>query len=186
MVSETKNVKKERRMMKQIKLYNVIFPIWLLMFLPPVAVITLAGNFIIDSLVIAICFFVFKVGDAKRTLKTFYSKSILKVWLFGFLADIVGAAILLAICTTGDLFGLPFEVESAISYDPFRNPTAVIIVVFAMLISALFIFLFNYKITFKNQIADKKLRIKLALTIAIVTIPWTFLLPTKWFYYKSF
>lgn len=39
--------------MKQVKLYNVIFPIWLLLIFPPVALIALAGNFIIDSLVIA-------------------------------------------------------------------------------------------------------------------------------------
>jgi len=36
--------------MKQIKLNNVIFPIWMLLFIPPVIFIALIGNFIIDSL----------------------------------------------------------------------------------------------------------------------------------------
>ena len=56
------------------------------------------------------------------------------------------------------------------------------IIVFSMLISAAFILFFNYKFTYAKQIEDRRLRFKVALTIAIITIPWTFLLPTKWFY----
>jgi len=168
--------------MKQIKLYNVIFPIWFLLFFPPVIFITLMGNFIIDSLVIIVCFFVFKLADIQNNLKTFYKKSILKVWLFGFSADIIGAALLFVTGIFGDSLGLPYELISAICYDPFSHPTAVMIIMFAMSVSALFIFLLNYKITFNEQIAEKQLRLKVALTVAVVTIPWTFLLPTKWFY----
>lgn len=169
--------------MKKIKLYNVIFPIWFLLFFPPVTFITLGGNFIIDSLVILICFFVFKLAGTQNSLKTFYKKSILKVWLFGFLADIIGAAILFVTGIFGDSLGLSYKLISAINFDPFSQPAAVIIIIFAMLVSALFIFLFNYRITLKKLIAEKQLRLKVALTIAIVTIPWTFLLPTKWFYH---
>ncbi|HOO12660.1 MAG TPA: hypothetical protein PK684_06890 [Bacillota bacterium] len=42
--------------MKHIKFYNVIFPIWFLMFFPPVVLLTLAGNFIIGSQAVAGCF----------------------------------------------------------------------------------------------------------------------------------
>ncbi|TEB06678.1 hypothetical protein Psch_00210 [Pelotomaculum schinkii] len=168
--------------MKEIKLYNVIFPIWFLMFLPPVIFVTLAGNFIIDSLVILVCFYVFKLADSQINLKTFYMKSIFKVWIFGFLADIIGAAILFATGILGDYFGLSHTLISAISYDPFNHTGAVIITIFAMLVSSFFIFLFNYRITLRNLILERKLRLKVALTIAIVTIPWTYLLPTKWIY----
>src|SRR5690606_30457775 len=108
--------------------------------------------------------------------------SIIKVWLFGFLADIIGAAILFILGILGEYFGLSYELVSAIDFDPFSNPLAVMIIVFAMLVSALFIFLFIYKITFRELIKDNSVRFKVALTIAIVTMPWTFLLPTKWFY----
>lgn len=168
--------------MKDIKLYNVIFPIWFLMFFPPIIFATLAGNFIIDSLVIFVCFYVFKLADSQSNLKTFYKKSILKVWIFGFLADIIGAAILFATGIFGDSFGLSNKLISAINYDPFNHTGAVIITIFAMLLSSFFIFLFNYRITLQNQILERQLRLKVALTIAIVTIPWTYLLPTKWFY----
>lgn len=168
--------------MKEVKLYNIIFPIWLLIFFPPIIFITLAGNFVIDSLVILACVSIFKLAINSEERKSFYKNSIIKVWLFGFLADIIGAAILFILGILGEYFGLSYELVSAIDFDPFSNPLAVMIIVFAMLVSALFIFLFNYKITFRELIKDNSVRFKVALTIAIVTMPWTFLLPTKWFY----
>ena len=168
--------------MKEVKLYNIIFPIWLLIFFPPIIFITLAGNFVIDSLVILACVSIFKLAINSEERKSFYKNSIIKVWLFGFLADIIGAAILFILGIWGEYFGLSYELVSAIDFDPFSNPLAVMVIVFAMLVSALFIFLFNYKITFRELIKDNSVRFKVALTIAIVTMPWTFLLPTKWFY----
>ena len=102
--------------------------------------------------------------------------------MFGFLADIIGAAILFIIAILGDSLGLSHKLISAINYDPFNHTGAVIIIIFAMLVAALFIFIFNYRIILPNQILDRELRLKLALTVAIITMPWTFLLPTKWFY----
>jgi hypothetical protein len=169
-------------MKKGIKLYNVIFPIWFLIFFPPVIFITLIGNFIIDSLVTILCFAVFKLSSFKLDLKTFYKRNVLKVWMFGFLSDIIGAALLFTISVCGTGLGLPNEYLTGINYDPFGNPSALLIIVPAMLVSAAFILIFNYRFTFVRQIEDKKLRFKVALTIALITMPWTFLLPTKWFY----
>ncbi|MFA6807953.1 MAG: hypothetical protein WCR27_03050 [Eubacteriales bacterium] len=166
----------------ELKLFNVIFPIWLLLFFPPVIFITLVGNFIIDSLVILACYFMYKLANRQSIdWKTFYKQSILKVWLFGFLADIIGGLILFIIGIM-DSLGLNYEIVYAINYDPFSQLGAILIIILAMLVSGLLIFLFNYKITFKNQIIDKKLRFNIAVTIAIITIPWTFLIPTKLIY----
>jgi hypothetical protein len=129
-----------------------------------------------------ICFFAYKLADSGFELKTFYKEGILKVWLYGFLADIIGAAILFVLGICGDIFGLSYELISAICYDPFNHPLAVVIIIASILVSATFIFLFNYKFVFKKQIQENKLRFKIALTVAVVTAPWTFLLPTKWFY----
>lgn len=169
-------------MKKGIKLYNVIFPVWFLIFFPPVIFVTLIGNFIIDSLVTLLCYAVFKLSALKLDLKTFYKKSILKVWIFGFVADIIGAALLFTVNISGTSLGLPNEYLTGINYDPFGNPQSLVIIVAAMLVSAAFILFFNYRFTFARQIVDKKLRFKVALTIALITMPWTFLLPTKWFY----
>lgn len=169
-------------MKKDVKLYNVIFPIWFLIFFPPVIFITLFGNFVIDSLVIMLCYAVFKLSQSKLNLKTFYKGSVLKVWLFGFAADIIGALFLFIINLSGTEIGLPNEFLTGINFDPFGYPPALFLIVFAMLVSAAFILFFNYRFTFARQIEDKRLRFKVALTIALITMPWTFLLPTKWFY----
>ncbi|HHY73404.1 MAG TPA: hypothetical protein GX497_09280 [Bacillus bacterium] len=168
--------------MKDIKQYNVIFPIWFLLFFPPVIFITLFGNFLIDSFVTMACFYMFKLSGTHKNLWTFYKKSILKVWLFGFLADIIGALILFLVAMVGGEIGLSYELTTAISYDPFSHPIAVVIILISMLVASYCIFIFNYKITFKSVIEEKRLRFKVALTIAIITTPWTFILPTKWFY----
>lgn len=69
-----------------------------------------------------------------------------------------------------------------INYDPFSNFVAVLIIICAMLVSAALIFVLNYRLTFSKQIKDERLRLKVAIAIAVTTLPWTFLLPTKWFY----
>jgi hypothetical protein len=77
-------------MKKGIKLYNVIFPIWMLLFLPPVWLVVFPANFAIDSLV-------FRLGAKFAKLQNIlavYKKSILKIWGFGFLADLLGAGFL--------------------------------------------------------------------------------------------
>lgn len=167
--------------MKQIRLYNVIFPVWLLLFFPPVIFITLFGNFIIDSIMLILCFLIFKLKNLSD-LKSFYIKNILKVWIFGFVADILGALLLFAAGMFGRELGIPYEVSNAINFNPYKNIAATLIVITAMLISALFIFIFNYYFTFPDTIENKKLRLKAAITIAIVTMPWTFMIPTTWLY----
>lgn len=112
------------------------------------------GNFIIDSMVIIVCFYILKIE--RPNLKGFYKASILKVCIFGFIADIIGASLLLGI----QAFRLPGKIVSAINFDPFRRPAAVAIIVIAMLVSSVFIFLLNYFFTFKRVILEKGQRIK--------------------------
>lgn len=168
--------------MKKEKLYNIFFPIWFLMFFPPIIFVTLAVNFLFDTLVIVVCFYALRLAGTQINLKTFYRKSILKVWILGFLADIIGASILFILEVTGDFVRLPAEITGGISFNPFSNFWAAVIVIFAMLISAVFIFIFNYKIIYKELVSEKKLRLKLAVTIAVVTMPWTFLIPSSLIY----
>lgn len=165
--------------MKNVKLYNVIFPLWLILFFPPVLFIALAGNFIIDSLVVVACYYVYKVKNTQIKLINFYKKSILKVWIFGFVADAFGAILLLISVWNDNIF--PYKITSAINYNAFRHPVALIIVIFAMLLASTFIFFFNYRIIFYKVIENKVLRFRIAITIAIITIPWTFIIPTSCF-----
>ena len=76
-----------------VKLYNVLFPFWMLMLFPQLWLIILPGNFIIDSLVLLISLKMFKICESKRWYKTY----ILKIFAFGILSDIIGSAYMLFI-----------------------------------------------------------------------------------------
>ena len=121
----------------------------------------LSGNFIIDSLVLIISMAVLKIADKKQ----WYKKHILKIYLFGLLADVVGSAYMLLMVVGFELGTMGDELYMTIP---------------ALIISALLIFVFNYFITFRKS--DKGLRLKFALTFAIVTAPYTFLIPSSWLY----
>ncbi|WDC84260.1 hypothetical protein PL321_18955 [Caloramator sp. mosi_1] len=167
--------------MKNVKLYNIIFPLWLLMFLPPLIIITLLGNYLIDSLVLIDCFYGFKLANNGFNLKEFYKKHILKVWGFGFLADFIGAVVIFIINSLEGVFELNWRFINSINFDPFESMLAVIVVLICIAISGFFIYFFNYRYVF-NKIEDKAQRHKLALSIALITMPWTFLVPSKIMY----
>ena len=147
--------------MKTTKLYNVLFPFWMLLLFPQLWLIVLPGNFIIDSLVLIASLYILKIADKKQ----WYKKHIVKIFAFGMLSDIIGAAYMLFLM-------LAFEVG--------RMGDELYLTLPALTISAILIFVFNYCITFKK--AEKDLRLKLAITFAIVTAPYTFLVPSSWLY----
>ena len=50
-------------MKKQTKLYNVLFPVWMLMLFPQMWLMVLPGNFLIDSLVLVIAMYILKMAE---------------------------------------------------------------------------------------------------------------------------
>ena len=147
--------------MKDVKLYNVLFPVWFLMMIPLTWVVVLPGNFLIDSLVLVIFMHCVKMENKKK----FYWRHIFVVFLFGLLSDVVGAAW---------MFVTAYIFEWGIYGDELY------LTIPAVLISAGCIFLLNYFVTFRKS--EKTLRRKLALTYAIATAPYTFLIPSSWVY----
>ena len=154
------------------KIYNVVFPIWFFIIVTLGWLFVLPINFLIDSLVLLI---ILKL--MKMPLKKIYGKTILKIWLFGFLADFIGALFLMLLdfAPLGDLF-------SDLYWNPYNNIYAVIIIIVAILISGFFIYYFNYKYCFKKIDIEEKSKRKIALFLAIFTMPYLFLVPTKFLY----
>lgn len=167
---------------KDIRLYDIIFPVWLIWLIPPVIFIALAANFVVDTVVILIIFALIKDRAAKGySIQSLFGKSILKVWLLGFAADII-SAVLLTIIVSNMAGILSNNIIGAVYGNPFTNVWALLIVLFFVASAGCLIFLFNYKITFKKTIHEKALKFKLSLAIAVITTPWTFLTPTSWLY----
>ena len=157
--------------MKSYKLYNVLFPLWMLILLPATWLIVIPANFIIDSLVVilALRFWL------KKPIKEIWKKSILKVFAFGFLSDFVGAGFLLAglYASSWLEFGTVFEeaCNGATSFGGF------LVLLFAVALSAICIYFADLKFAFKKleiEISEKK---KLALALAVLTAPYTFFVP---------
>lgn len=146
---------------KDIKLYNVLFPLWMLLLFPQAWLIVLPGNFIIDSAVLLISMMILKIADKKQ----WYKKYILKIYGFGMLSDIIGSAYMLFMI-------MVFEVGN--------GGDELYLTIPALVISAALIFGLNYYVTFRK--IDKKLRFKLSLIFAVVTAPYTFLVPSSWLY----
>ena len=61
-------------------LYNLIFPVWMLLLFPPVWLVVLPANYAVDLLVTRLTMRYLKMEDRKEKAK----KVIVKVWIFGF------------------------------------------------------------------------------------------------------
>ena len=147
---------------KNVKLYNVLFPVWMLILFPLAWIVILPGNFIIDSLVLIISMLILKTSDKKQ----FYKKHIFWIFLFGMLSDFVGSAYMLLMVGVFEL--------GTYGDEPYLTIPAI-------LIAAALIFVLNYFITFRKD--EKRIKLKLSLIFAIVTAPYTFLIPISWLYY---
>ena len=126
---------------KPVKLYNAIFPIWILIIFPTTWLIVLPANFVIDLLVMLITLKCMKVPDIRRN--TF--PIIFGVWATGFVADILGSLGLMCLTMTISNVQTPFllwwnNVLNAIIYNPFKNAFAVLIITILVIISAVSIF----------------------------------------------
>lgn len=174
------------------KLYNMILPPYLLMvFVPWLALLSLVGNFIIDSIVLIVVMIVVY----KRIDLRFYKKNVLILWLLGFLADFVGVAYLFVIYSLSGIYGyfveeqnkgfiheLMLGMRTVMSYSEYSNGYTICFLVSAVLISSFMIFLFDFFAVFRSVEMTKKQKIMSALSFAIFTAPYTFLLPSNLFY----
>lgn len=148
-------------MKKEIRLYNVLFPFWMLLLFPQLWLIVIPGNFIIDSFVLIVSMYCLGIQNKKL----FYKQNILKIFGFGILSDIVGSAYMLIMMICLQVGRMGDELYLTLP---------------ALAISAVCIFILNYFVTFRKY--DKSMRVKFALIFAIITAPYTFLVPSSWLY----
>ena len=167
-----------------IKLYNLIFPIWLLWLIPITWLVVLPANFLIDLLVVVLTMKYLKITDIKLNAKSI----IFRVWIFGFIADFIGTASMFMANIIDFNYETPLgkwwynNITNAVTYNPFENPYSVLWVTICVLITSFFIYLFNYKFCLNKSNLDNDQKKKLALSLAIFTAPYLFYIPTAWFF----
>lgn len=148
---------------KEVRLYNVLFPVWILVTLPGLWYLVIPGNFIVDSLVLVIAMKMLKMEYRME----FYRDHILKVFLLGFLADILASVPMWLSMFYWEELGGPYG-------------DSLLLTVPGVVLAGVLIWVFNYFITFRK--CEPTLRRKLALTFALATAPYTFLIPSRWLY----
>ena len=166
------------------KLYNVLFPIWMLALFPQTWIIVLPANFLIDLCVMWLALKYIKVAELKETIKS----TILKVWIAGFTADFIGGIAMFSANLLDIDYQTAFgkwwynELSSPVMYNPFETIYAFLWATICVLISVFFIYILNKKWCLKNTNLTSNQKHKLALAIAVFTAPYLFYLPSEWFW----
>lgn len=156
-------------MKKDIRLYNVLFPIWFLFLFPQLWLVMLPVNFLVDSLV---------VYCSARSQKlegsgTLWKKSILRVWLLGFAADLIGAGltVLLYFCWCAlDAAGIAL-------FNPILFPGTSLLAIPGTILAGFLIYIFNKKFSFGKVGMEPEALRRLCIHLAIFTAPYTMLIP---------
>ena len=163
-------------------LYNVMFPVWMLWIFPATWLVVLPVNFGIDLLVVVLTLKAMGVAAVKETAK----RAILRVWLFGFVADFVGTALLFLANlvefpgTLGDWWY--DNLTNAVSFNPFTSIYAFLYVAICTFVSALSIYWLNRRFGLAKTDLDDAQKKRLALSLAVFTAPYLFFFPSAWLY----
>ena len=156
-----------------VKLCNVLFPIWILIFFPQVLAIVIPGNLIVDAAVLLLALAVLGCREKGAVIR----KCWWKVWLLGFAADLIGAAwMVLGWFVTSWVPSLDSSLGK-ILYNPFGHPAAFLWTAAGVAIAGWFIFLLDRRVFRSVPELTSRQSTRLALTFAIVTAPWLFFLP---------
>ena len=156
------------------RLYNVFFPIWMLLFFPPIILLTLPVNFAFDLAVLLLTLKFSHVENGRKCAMAV----ILRVWLCGFAADLLGALLML-------LPVVPFnlgESLEAVFYNPFAHVESFLWTTLCIAVSAAAIYSLNYYFCLRKLPLESRLRRRLSLSLAVFTAPYLYYMPTTLFY----
>ncbi|WP_317380349.1 hypothetical protein [uncultured Intestinimonas sp.] len=164
-------------MKRPVKLYNVLFPIWVLYFFPQVWIITLPGNLLIDCAVLLLTLTALRHAGKKAVLRQLWWK----FWLLGFLADFIGAAALVGLWVPLSFLdeggGVWSDITRAFFTTPFRSLPALLFTLAGVALAGICIYFFDRRAMRGCVLLTNREKGRIALTMAVFTAPWTFLIP---------
>ncbi|MBR2685855.1 MAG: hypothetical protein IKE59_07405 [Erysipelotrichaceae bacterium] len=161
--------------MKKDRLYNIIFPIWMILWLPtPFWFVLIPANYLLDTLVLYL-----SMGRKERFWKL-SSQYGTGICIRGFLSDFIGALLLFGIMMFIDN-AIPkqdwtLELANGISMNPFKDVPSFLIVLFCIAVSGLCIYLFDKRYLIKKGMETAQAK-RSALLLAVVTAPYLYLVP---------
>lgn len=152
------------------KVFNMGFHPTFLFIFPQGWLVSLPFNFVIDSAVLLLGFKIF----GKEKVWHNWKKAILKSWIFGYIADLAATFLLFLFEYLSGAFG-----HTSIMAYTVTRPIPCICTVISVLVAGILIYVFNAKIALKKTELDDKAKKKVALLMAVLTMPYLFLVPIQ-------
>ena len=155
---------------KEVKLYNILLPIWILIFWPSwLWLILIPANYLIDRLVLR-----WSLGEMPDK-GAFCRKHTWKSILFAvyMIASEVGNG--------SPMAALVDKIEQGIAFDPFSSIAAFLIVAVSVAVAGLAIFFFDRRILINVGLDAEQAR-RSALRLAVITAPYLYFFPSRLLY----
>ncbi len=166
------------------KLYNVLFPLWFLLLVPISWLIVIPANFVIDLLALLLAMKLLRMPDIGKNLKS----AVLKSWLAGFAADLIGGGAMFLSVLAGEFLPDPVRswvyhnITEAVMVNPFSSVGGFLWTAVCVALAGGIIYLLNLKFCLKKTTLSLAQKRKLALAMALVTAPYLFFVPTALLY----
>lgn len=165
------------RTKKGITLYDAFVPVWFFVAIPAAWLVLLPVNFITDSIVL---WFVAKAFDV-RDIKALWKSCIVRVFLVGFVANLIGALFLFL--SQGYFGEWWYEyITTPVALNPLDNIYALVFTVLGVVVAGAVGYLLNRKLSFKRTQIEERAKRNISLALAILTAPFLFLMPSRSFY----
>lgn len=170
-------------MKKQTRLYNVILPIWILVLFPQILVFVIPGNLLVDCAVLFFTLLALRHSQKGAVVKQLWWK----LWLLGFAADAVGIVWLFlgfflvtwAMNITGAADGWLIGTAQGLMANPFHHPLAFLWTLIGVAAAGVCIYFFDKRAMRSCDLLTDREKHITALTMAVVTAPWLFFIPTR-------
>ena len=170
-------------MKTSVKLYNILLPLWLLLFWPSwLWLLLIPANYLIDRIVLR-----WSLGDMANK-GSFCRKHTWKICLAGFFSDFIGMLVLFGVfllagtaddtSASANLLG---TIGEGVGFNPFNSPASFLVVLFSIVIAGLLIYLIDRRILSKAGLSLGQAK-KSALRLALITAPYLYFFPSMLLY----
>lgn len=159
-------------------LYNVMFPLWMLVWFPSWLWLALIpANYLIDRAVL--WWSLSEMNDRQA----FCRHHTWKICLAGFASDFIGSLLLLVAYLSLDAVGTGWahDVDYGLGFNPFSNLLSLLITAIAIVLSGFCIYVFDLRVLQKAGLGEAQAR-RSALLLAVLTAPYLFLFPSGLLY----
>ena len=152
-------------------------PIWFMLSSPSLWLIVLPFDFLVTVLMLWISNKVFRVASFRELFRT----SAVKAWLVGFVGQIVGGLVLFI--SQGYFGEWWYEyITTPVVLNPLDNPYSLVFTMVGVAACGVFVFFLDRGFSFKNLAASAEGKRKLAVGLALLTLPMLYFLPSRMLY----